>query len=119
MNECQVAGIQKAVPSLDRGDGVPHERVKKWSNPGTEKRATGKLPLDAIFGENYIGELTAIKPAFFDQIDATAQYLEWIAKQPPLQPPAPRAVGVAHNSHGRIILNRTMATRIVVRNRRR
>jgi predicted transcriptional regulator len=30
LNELQVAGIQKAVASLDRGQGIPHERVKEW-----------------------------------------------------------------------------------------
>src|SRR5262245_3328842 len=30
LNEWQVAGIQKAVVSLDHGDGVPHKRVKAW-----------------------------------------------------------------------------------------
>ena len=30
LNEWQVAGIQKAVASLDRGEGVAHEQVKKW-----------------------------------------------------------------------------------------
>ena len=30
LNEWQVAGIQKAVASLDRGEGIPHERVKEW-----------------------------------------------------------------------------------------
>jgi RHH-type transcriptional regulator, rel operon repressor / antitoxin RelB len=26
----QVAGIKKAITSLDRGEGVPHEQVKDW-----------------------------------------------------------------------------------------
>ena len=30
LNEWQVAGIQKAMASLDRGEGIPHERVKEW-----------------------------------------------------------------------------------------
>jgi RHH-type transcriptional regulator, rel operon repressor / antitoxin RelB len=30
VNEWQVAGIKRAVASLDRGKGVPHERVKDW-----------------------------------------------------------------------------------------
>ena len=29
-NEWQIAGIKRAIASLDRGDGVPHERVKEW-----------------------------------------------------------------------------------------
>jgi len=30
VNEWQVAGIKQAIASLDRGEGVPHERVKAW-----------------------------------------------------------------------------------------
>ena len=30
LNEWQVAGIQRAVASLDRGEGVSHERIKEW-----------------------------------------------------------------------------------------
>jgi RHH-type rel operon transcriptional repressor/antitoxin RelB len=29
-NEWQVAGIQKALSSLDRGKGIPHARVSEW-----------------------------------------------------------------------------------------
>jgi RHH-type rel operon transcriptional repressor/antitoxin RelB len=38
LNEWQVAGIAKAMASLDRGEGVPHERVKEWvSSWGSKK----------------------------------------------------------------------------------
>jgi RHH-type rel operon transcriptional repressor/antitoxin RelB len=30
VNEWQVAGIKRAMASLDRGEGVPHEQVKNW-----------------------------------------------------------------------------------------
>jgi RHH-type transcriptional regulator, rel operon repressor / antitoxin RelB len=30
MNEWQVAGIKRAIEAMDRGDGIPHERVKEW-----------------------------------------------------------------------------------------
>jgi RHH-type transcriptional regulator, rel operon repressor / antitoxin RelB len=30
VNEWQVAGIEQAITSLDRGEGVAHERVKDW-----------------------------------------------------------------------------------------
>ena len=30
LNEWQVAGIQKAIVSLDRGEGIAHERVEEW-----------------------------------------------------------------------------------------
>jgi len=30
VNEWQIAGIKQAIASLDRGDGVAHERVKDW-----------------------------------------------------------------------------------------
>jgi RHH-type transcriptional regulator, rel operon repressor / antitoxin RelB len=38
LNEWQVAGIQTAVASLDRGKGVPHTRVKKWVNSWDSKK---------------------------------------------------------------------------------
>jgi RHH-type transcriptional regulator, rel operon repressor / antitoxin RelB len=37
LNEWQVAGIQKAVASLDRGEGVSHGRVKVWVNSWSSK----------------------------------------------------------------------------------
>jgi RHH-type transcriptional regulator, rel operon repressor / antitoxin RelB len=30
INEWQVAGIKRAIASLDRGEGVPHDHVKDW-----------------------------------------------------------------------------------------
>jgi predicted transcriptional regulator len=30
INEWQVAGIVGAIASLERGKGIPHERVKQW-----------------------------------------------------------------------------------------
>ena len=30
INEWQVAGIVGAIASLDRGKGIPHQRVKEW-----------------------------------------------------------------------------------------
>jgi RHH-type transcriptional regulator, rel operon repressor / antitoxin RelB len=30
VNEWQVAGIKKAVASLDAGEGIPHEAVENW-----------------------------------------------------------------------------------------
>ena len=38
LNEWQVAGIQKAVVSLDRGDGIPHERVQEWVSSWDSKK---------------------------------------------------------------------------------
>jgi RHH-type transcriptional regulator, rel operon repressor / antitoxin RelB len=38
LNEWQVAGIQTAVASLDRGKGVPHKRVKEWVNSWDSKK---------------------------------------------------------------------------------
>src|SRR5882757_7739086 len=38
VNEWQVAGIKKAISSLDRGEGVPHQRVEDWSNLGAASR---------------------------------------------------------------------------------
>jgi RHH-type transcriptional regulator, rel operon repressor / antitoxin RelB len=38
LNEWQVAGIQKAVASLDRGEGIPHKRVKEWVGSWNSKK---------------------------------------------------------------------------------
>ena len=37
-NEWQVAGIQKAMASLDRGEGVAHERIREWVNSWGSKK---------------------------------------------------------------------------------
>jgi RHH-type rel operon transcriptional repressor/antitoxin RelB len=46
LNEWQVAGIKKAIASLDRGAGIPHAEVKAWASelpsgkkPGTPRRS--------------------------------------------------------------------------------
>jgi len=38
VNEWQVAGVKRAVVSLDRGEGVPHQEVKDWVNSWGRKR---------------------------------------------------------------------------------
>jgi predicted transcriptional regulator len=30
VNEWQIAGIKRAIHSMDRGECIPHERVKEW-----------------------------------------------------------------------------------------
>jgi RHH-type rel operon transcriptional repressor/antitoxin RelB len=30
LNEWQVSGIKRAIASLDRGEGIPHDMVKDW-----------------------------------------------------------------------------------------
>jgi RHH-type transcriptional regulator, rel operon repressor / antitoxin RelB len=44
VNEWQVAGIRKAMTSLDRGEGVPHDQVKAWVDSwgGKNERAVPK-----------------------------------------------------------------------------
>jgi predicted transcriptional regulator len=38
VNEWQIAGIRKAVTSLDRGEGVPHADVTAWIESWGEKK---------------------------------------------------------------------------------
>jgi RHH-type rel operon transcriptional repressor/antitoxin RelB len=38
VNEWQVAGVKRAMASLDRGDGVPHQEVKDWVGSWGRKR---------------------------------------------------------------------------------
>ncbi len=44
VNEWQVAGIRKAMDSLERGDGVPHDQMKAWVDSwgGKTERAAPK-----------------------------------------------------------------------------
>ena len=37
-NEWQVAGVKRAIASLDRGEGIPHNQVKDWVNSWGRKR---------------------------------------------------------------------------------
>ena len=36
-NEWQVAGVKRAITSLDRGEGVSHKAVKEWVNSWDRK----------------------------------------------------------------------------------
>ena len=38
LNEWQVAGVQKAIASLDRGEGIPHQQIKEWVHSWGSKR---------------------------------------------------------------------------------
>lgn len=38
VNEWQVAGVKRAIVSLDRGEGVPHQEVKDWVKSWGRKR---------------------------------------------------------------------------------
>ncbi len=38
VNEWQVAGVKRAIASLDRGEGVSHQEVKEWVNSWGGKR---------------------------------------------------------------------------------
>jgi len=38
VNEWQVAGVKRAIASLDRGEGVPHKEVTDWVKSWGRKR---------------------------------------------------------------------------------
>ena len=38
VNEWQVAGVRKAMGSVDRGKSIPHEQVKAWVKSWSGKR---------------------------------------------------------------------------------
>jgi RHH-type transcriptional regulator, rel operon repressor / antitoxin RelB len=38
VNEWQVAGVERAIASLDRGEGVSHQDVSDWVNSWDRKR---------------------------------------------------------------------------------
>jgi phage terminase large subunit-like protein len=63
-----------------------------------------RLPFDAAFAEGYIEELTSIEPKFYDQIDATVQFLNWVPERPLAPPPRPVVgMGVCYSS-GRYLM---------------
>lgn len=48
VNEWQVAGIEQAAASLDRGEGVPHGRVREWVDSwGSKKEGRAPKPSKA------------------------------------------------------------------------
>jgi predicted transcriptional regulator len=38
VNEWQIAGLKRAIASLDRGKGIPHQDVKDWVGSWGRKR---------------------------------------------------------------------------------
>ena len=38
VNEWHVVGVRKDMGSLDRGESIPHEQVKAWSNSWSSNR---------------------------------------------------------------------------------
>jgi RHH-type transcriptional regulator, rel operon repressor / antitoxin RelB len=38
VNEWQVAGVKRAIASLDRGEGISHQEVKDWVSSWGRKR---------------------------------------------------------------------------------
>lgn len=38
LDEWQIAGIKRAIASLDRGEGVPHKKVREWVKSWSRKR---------------------------------------------------------------------------------
>jgi predicted transcriptional regulator len=38
VNEWQIAGVKRAIASLDRGEGIPHSAVKDWVKSWGGKR---------------------------------------------------------------------------------
>ena len=44
VNEWQVEGIKRAIESMDRGEGIPHEQIEEWvrSWSGTEKKPVAR-----------------------------------------------------------------------------
>jgi RHH-type rel operon transcriptional repressor/antitoxin RelB len=45
LNEWQVAGVQRAMASLDRGEGVAHERVKEWVSSWNSNNSNKERPI--------------------------------------------------------------------------
>jgi predicted phage terminase large subunit-like protein len=61
------------------------------------------LPEHAAWRAGFVAEFVGFPHGpFNDQVDATAQYLTWIAERPPLASPAPRCMGALGNQRSLI-----------------
>jgi hypothetical protein len=90
----------RVCPIIPIGDKI--ERVHKQQ--AIIRTGGIKLPLDAVWRESFVAEWTLFPCAGYDdQVDATAQYLEWISNNP--APPKRERSGVIGmcNSRGQQI----------------
>jgi predicted phage terminase large subunit-like protein len=90
----------RVCPIIPIGDKI--ERVHK--HQAIIRTGGIKLPLDAVWRESFVAEWTLFPCAGYDdQVDATAQYLEWISNNP--APPKRERSGVIGmcNSRGQQI----------------
>ena len=90
----------RVCPIIPIGDKI--ERARK--HQAIIRSGGIQLPLDALWRESFIAEWTLFPCAGYDdQVDATVQYLEWIARNPaPCKRERP-AVAVMSNSRGQQI----------------
>jgi len=75
---------------------VPDQRSKEMrlaAQASIIKAGRIRLPHNAGFVVDYVGEFTAKRREAFDQIDATVQYLAWAADKPYVRPAPSRAIG--------------------------
>jgi predicted phage terminase large subunit-like protein len=88
-------------PVTPTGDKI--ERVRR--HLATIRKGCIQIPWDAEWRESFVAELTLFPGAGYDdQVDATVQYLDWIAKNPtPPKRERPASAAVA-DSTGHIVL---------------
>jgi hypothetical protein len=90
-----------AVHGIDPVDAKT-ERIRR--HLPTIRAACVELPDNAPWREDFIAEITLFPYAGFDdQVDAVAQYLEWIANNPKLPKRPKQALAVAVNSSGMML----------------
>jgi predicted phage terminase large subunit-like protein len=109
-------------PITPIGDKI--ERVCR--HQATIRKGCIRLPCDAPWRESFIAEMTLFPSAGYDdQVDATVQYLEWIAKNPTPPKRQRRALGFVtgsrlqplHYSH--IVPDMVTRGGVLIRSRRR
>ncbi len=83
------------------GDKI--ERVRR--HLATIRKGCIQLPWDAEWRESFVAELTLFPGAGYDdQVDATVQYLDWIAKNPAPPKRERHASGAMTYSTGHTVL---------------
>jgi predicted phage terminase large subunit-like protein len=70
------------------------------------------VPEWAAWAEDFIDELVRFPGRFDDQVDALTQYLDWVVKNPTIDMPPQRQLGVAISTSGEPLLSPNVSTMV-------
>jgi RHH-type transcriptional regulator, rel operon repressor / antitoxin RelB len=77
VNEWQVAGVKRAIASLDRGEGLSHEEVKDWVKSWGRKRERPVPPtignMNIVWSPEAIEDLISLRAYIAEESPAGAQ----------------------------------------------